>query len=200
MSVHRSSIRLILLTALLGGCSWLQPEPPMSGTLLAMQSSATMTDWRISGKVGLRGTDFAESAYLNWQQCGDDYTITLSGPLGQGAARIQRANQRVVLTLDNRRLEGDSAEQLLQDEFGWALPVQELYYWSRGLPAPGSRYHINKEGNSFSQSGWQLLYPKVTTSGSYTLPTRVVAMQPDLKVTLLIGEWQTDTQCPTDTP
>lgn len=183
----------------LTGCSWLQPEPPMTGTLKAMQSSNNIVDWQLSGKVGLRGDKLAESAYINWTQCGGDYTIKLTGALGQGAAQIFHQGDNTELRLRDRVVQGSDAQALLTEQLGWPIPVDQLVYWVRGLPAPNTRFRINAEANGFNQLGWQLYYPRTTAAAAYTLPEKVVAYHPKLNVTLIIRDWRLDNVCSSPT-
>jgi outer membrane biogenesis lipoprotein LolB len=61
----------------------MRPRPPL--TWLALAAALLLTAcgggiqpgdddqrrWQLSGKLGLRAPRLAESAYLNWRQCGD---------------------------------------------------------------------------------------------------------------------------------
>ena len=150
--------------------------------------------WQLSGKLGIRGPQLAESAYLNWRQCGEHYDMRLSGPLGQTVARID--GNGALLTV---RLEGQEPvttaepEQLLQRQLGWSVPLRALRYWVRAEAAPGAPAEIEgtaAQPTALQQFGWQVRYLAYHQSVGVALPAKLTLRNDsDLQATLLINDW-----------
>lgn len=190
----QATLRYALTTAalllLMAGCSNTPQAPePMPRT----EGNAAITAWRLSGKLGLRSEGQAHSAYLNWQQCGDNYRIRVSGPLGQGAASLTGNSHRATLRSRDGEISANNAEQLLEQQLGWSIPVAELLYWLRGIPAPKQDYQLIDE--QLLQAGWQLNYQRWQQVDQYQLPAKMTATHPRAKVTLIIRDWQLDSGC-----
>ena len=82
-----------------------------------------------------------------------------------------------------------STEQLRLD-----LPVSNLLWWIRGLPAPESRSRITLDSEShlaqLEQDGWKVEYQRYVEQNGYALPERLKLYGQDLEVTLVIKDWQ----------
>ena len=184
----------LLLFILLSACS-LQSRPPLPAALLAMQDNIALQHWQLSGKIGIRSEQQNQGAYLNWQQCGDAFDIRLSGPLGQGGARLQGTPKQVSLQTGDQLLHADNPEQLLQQQLGWSMPVSQLVYWVRGMPSPDQAYTITLDASGFEQSGWQVSYSELQQVDGITIPARATATHPRLKLILLLKDWQLQPDC-----
>ncbi|WP_159931206.1 lipoprotein insertase outer membrane protein LolB [Oceanicoccus sp. KOV_DT_Chl] len=196
--------RIVLAACLLlSACSQLPTVTPAGQQALAANSH--IQHWQISGKIGWRHGDQAESAYLNWHQCGQQFEIRLTGPLGQGAAKLfGDASITSLQTSDGQIFTAASPEQLLFEQLGWTLPLSQLHFWVRGIPAPTSPFQPGNTDYDFEQQQWQLNFPRFTAIDSYQLPTKLKATHLDpipfsgaspLSVTLIIKDWQLPSQC-----
>lgn len=170
----------------------LQPVTDWRGHEAAAQS---LQHWQLSGKLGVRLPDDSGSARLRWRQSPDDYRIDLSGPFGQGRVIIESTETGVRLRQGGEPpVEADSAETLMWQTTGWQIPVAELTYWVRGIPAPDSRHRVlerTPQGllKTLRQSGWTLHYSDYATSGQLPLPGRIIAERQDTRLTLIIYDW-----------
>ncbi len=189
------------LIALLAGCAGLTSQETVEGQgnreqWQAHKQQITQLDgWQISGKIGIRAPRDSGSATLFWLQRQDYYDIRLSGPLGGGAARLTGRPGDIVLEVANRgRYQAESPEALLREQLRLDLPVSNLLWWIRGLPAPGSKSHITLDGAShlarLEQDGWQVEYLSYTEQNGYALPERLKLHGQDLDITLVIKDWQ----------
>lgn len=151
-----------------------------------------LNGWKIRGNLTLKAPRVAESASLYFKQDNKNYTIRLFGPLGLGSIVIDGRPHRVTLhTAQKPPLTTQNPEELLQKEFGWHLPVSNLYYWIKGLPVPQKkttlsfdRYHhlIHLE-----QEGWTIDYAHYKTYGPYDLPHDVFLTNARLKIQIHIA-------------
>ena len=189
-------LRILIPIALLAlqGCSGLTTRPATSGQAFA--HNRELSHWQLSGKIGIRSPRGADSAYLNWLQCGERYQIRINGPLGSGAVKLLGEPGLVTLLNGGEpTIVAASPEQLLMEQFGWQLPLSQLVYWVRGIPAPQQPW--GPEPLGFEQDGWQLSFPSQTEQQHYQLPAKAVAQQQqqELKVILIVKEWQLLPDC-----
>ncbi|WP_226704949.1 lipoprotein insertase outer membrane protein LolB [Microbulbifer elongatus] len=190
------AVLLLALTA----CSSQKPQPqqPPAQQAAQPQSAAALQRWEAKGKLGVRSPKENGSANLIWQQANANYRIHLSGPLGAGATTISGSPGGVSLQRgsDPAVMASDPA-QLTEQIMGWPLPVSEMFYWVRGLPAPGAVAGQKKDSKgllqSLQQSGWQLNFSGYQSVGAFQLPSRIKAATNNaagpVSVTVVIKEW-----------
>lgn len=187
---------LALLAALLSACAGQQPQPPTA----ADSPAAQLQHWVIQGKLGVRSPGDNGSANLQWwQRSAQNYRIHLSGPLGAGATVINGTPAGVSLQRGSEPpIQARNPAQLTMQILGWPLPVAEMYYWVRGMAAPGIPVESQQQDNrgqlqNLQQAGWNLNFSNYLNAGPYVLPTRIVAETQQaagpVKVTLVIKEW-----------
>lgn len=181
---------------LLQGCMSFFTEPQLTTELTTMAANQQLQQWQLRGKIGIRQSNEAHSAYLNWRQCGDQFDIRLTGPFGQGAAHlVGNKNSATLMRGEQILIKASSPEQLLDHQLGWSIPVSRLLFWIRGIPDPDVPFFGISNPIGFKQSNWQLSYPKTLTADSYTLPAKAVAKQSALTVTLVLKQWDLTPRC-----
>lgn len=181
--VGRCFLSLLFIAALLAGCGGGGIRPGVDD----------QRHWQLSGKIGLRGPQLSESAYLNWRQCGPDYDLRLSGPLGQAVAHITGRGTQLTIAIAGRDpVTTAEPEQLLQRELGWSVPIRALRYWVRGEAAPGGnarRLGSEQQPESLRQFGWEVDYLSYYHSDTVALPAKLTVSGGDIRATLLIKDW-----------
>ncbi|WP_205341553.1 lipoprotein insertase outer membrane protein LolB [Denitrificimonas caeni] len=196
-----SSVFLLSLLFVLNGCSQFATKEHLSGNGKAdswqthKQQVAPLDAWQISGKLGIRSERESGSAVLFWLQRQDYFDIRLSGPLGQGSTRLTGRQGAVTLDIANRgTYQAQSAEDLMQQQLGWSLPVKNLLWWVRGLPSPHSKSRVQLDNNSLlaqlEQDQWQIEYLSYRTENGIRLPERIKLSGAGLNITLVVKEWQ----------
>lgn len=187
--------RLLLgaaMVVLAAGCAQQPSIEPVENWDAHRSAASALHSWTLSG-----------SARLRWKQQQDEYRIDLSGPFGQGRVIIDTTDSGVRLRQGGEPpLEAASAQDLLWQATGWHLPVEDLTYWVRGIPAPGSDYDIaahteNGLVRQLLQSGWTLHYEEyqnvqqTTRQGVQTLPLpgRILAERDETRLTLIVYDW-----------
>ncbi len=185
-----------MLAAMLGGCATPPGPAPADQTVwLTRQSAlAALTDWQVSGRIGVVSGQDGWHANFQWVQQGADYRIDLIGPLGQGRVVIEGdARQARVQTQDGQQWTAPDAEVLLERALGVRLPVNGLRYWARGLPAPGPTATLQTDAEGrltrLEQNGWIIEYPAYAPVAAFDLPARIAARRPDLGIRLVIEQW-----------
>lgn len=184
------SLLLIPLFLLLQACSLLPPAEPDEA--LAVVGSAGQ-NWELEGRVAIRQGQRADSASINWSQQLHQYRIELSGPLGQGGARILGSENAVSLELsgDEHPYLGATPEAVMQQALGWYLPVSQALYWVQGRPDPEQPFTPLSDASGFHQLGWQIRLRQVTRlSPDLVLPRLLELSHGDLRLRLLIRQWR----------
>jgi outer membrane lipoprotein LolB len=189
-----------LVCCFLGACSTTRTAPDHAIEWnLHQDANSQLSQWKLQGKIGVKTSSKASSAYFNWTQADGDYHILLNGPLGQGATHIEGGEGHASLLQRGKPPRvSQSPEALIEQELGWHIPVSELFWWIRGLPAPNDQTVtvLNELGllDELQQSGWQVNFSRYQQVNSYRLPGKLVMQRPELRVTLLISRWQPDEQ------
>lgn len=166
------------------------------------QELTLISHWQFSGKLGIKAPDESASASIHWQQTDKNYRIQLHGPLGQKSLSIEGNLKEVTLKEKGKpAISARNAESLLKRTTGWSLPLQQLDYWIRGLPAPSTKIQLielNAQGliHNLRQKDWQIEYsgykPITYQARTIYLPQKLVARHKDLRLTLVIRNWIID--------
>lgn len=193
MKLSWRSFALALALVLLSACAT-QPPTQYSETSI-LRSAKELTQWQIQGKVGITTTDDRLNANLEWQQQNQAYTIGLSGPFGQGRANLEGNDHSITLTTGNELFKGRSAEDLMQQQLGWSVPVQHFVYWARGLPSPLAKitaieYDDTGALSTLAQDGWLIDISRYRAVQDWRLPGRLSAKTDNLSLVMVVKEWQ----------
>ena len=155
-----------------------------------------LTVWEATGRISVRMEKEAWSASLQWHQDRQEYFLRLIAPLGRGSYEIT-GNEEVVFLRTGRDevLQASTPETLMEDNFGWHVPLTGLIYWIRGLPAPGPKTDtllLDEQGRirDLAQSGWRVNFSSYSDTGGYDLPGKISLNNEKLKVRLVIKNWK----------
>lgn len=158
------------------------------------KSPAALSSWDLSGAIAARNKKRGWTATLNWLQQGpNQYQIRLFGPLGGGSVIVEKRGSVVTFRDGPKKVSSNNADELLQRKTGIRLPVKNLYYWVRGLPAPGGiqspHYDANHYLISFNQAGYNINYTAYTFIGGMHLPSKIRLQGHGLLIKLVIKHW-----------
>lgn len=191
--LHRL-LSLVAAAALLAACT---TTPRHLDVDQQLQSELRRIDnWQAQGKLGIRVNGEAQSANFDWQNHANAFDLRLSGPFGQGTTWLRRQGRTVTLESPDQPLQrARSAEELMQTQLGWQVPVSNLRYWIKGIAAPmqevEQRVH-NPDGTlaELRQQGWNITYSRYDMYNQWALPGKLVAERDDIKLTMIIKAWQ----------
>lgn len=190
----------ILTLILLGACSTITPPPAASTTLHHLswserqQQLRTITAWNIRGALSITYNEKTDLTSFEWQKKQDNYFINIHGPMNVASTNIiGNQNQVVLQQASGKQIEAETAEELMQQQLGWSLPLNNLNYWIRGLPAP----HINARSlfdsynhiQNMTQHGWQITYADYGSFSGIDLPTKIYLTSPQLRAKIVIKQW-----------
>lgn len=205
-STARLWLTCLLLASLLQGCAstveipLTLTEPPHWQETISQLSA--IDHWEFSGKIGVKVPARIDSAVINrWKQEDAQFIIDLSSAIfGLGATRIEGTPDFIIITESGENpITSYHPTKLIQQHIGWPLPIGQLRYWVKGIPAPvksandqisGLKFNNNGELSQLNQNGWQVDYSKYTQFNNVNLPRKVVLRQQQAKITVIINEWQ----------
>lgn len=164
------------------------------------QELQTINNWQLNGKLGIRTPDDSGSASLKWVQQETNYQLNLSGPLGQKRMIITGQPGKVRMEQTGEpAYEAETPEELIEEQLGWTLPVTQLAYWVRGVPAPKGRItRLEQSGDGLiallQQGEWLITYSNYSdqtfNDKNLALPGRIIAEYQGVRLTLVIRQWQ----------
>ncbi|MBA2648774.1 MAG: outer membrane lipoprotein LolB [Legionella sp.] len=156
--------------------------------------NTNLTTWEIHGALAAKNKSKGWSASLNWLQFGPNtYQIRLMGPLGSGSVLISKKDNLISFKDGRTITTSNNAEDLLLKQTGIRLPVKNLYYWVRGLAAPGSvqakildkTRHLQR----LQQNGYTIDFLQYNNIMGFLLPTIIRLEGNGLLVKVNINRW-----------
>ncbi|AWM81383.1 outer membrane lipoprotein LolB [Gammaproteobacteria bacterium ESL0073] len=192
------SLALIGTLLLMTGCGLFshqeKSDTPEQNWQQHQAKISTLDTWQVDGKVGIKAGKESGSATLAWLQQFNYYDIRLSGPMGRGATRIVGQKGNVSIEIAGQgKYSATTPEQLLQEQLGWNIPISNLVWWIKGLPAPETpyTYKLNAENQlqELKQDDWTIQYQKYQDNNGYWLPERIIAEGQDIRVTIVLKQW-----------
>lgn len=184
-----------LLMIVVSACVHQPTVKPVANWNVYQRQLGAIETWQFKGRLGLRVPGDAANPRIVWKQNPSDYAIRMWGAFGQGntwiygdgsGVRIEQAGKDTVFA--------PTPEQLVYDTLGYDIPVQDLRYWVKGIPAPDVPVEsITSNANGLveqlRQSGWSLTFDRYAPVANWNLPGRIVAFRGDIRLTLRVNEW-----------
>lgn len=200
----RNLFLLFLLTLAVTGCSTFGDEPIFGSAVpLGKQhlpwaerqaQLAKLHNWSTQGGVAIQGDQKGWNASFDWEQRYNNYALQVFGPLGINRIELAGSPGNATLTTPDKTYTSNSPEALLRQQLGWTLPVSNLNFWLRGLPAPNSPARRVLDSNNhlarLYQDGWELNYSRYASIEGIDLPDRIVLSNPRWQVRMVIHQWQ----------
>ncbi|ASK19336.1 lipoprotein insertase outer membrane protein LolB [Halomonas sp. N3-2A] len=201
LSICSRSTRLLLAgiaLLTLAGCATQTPVDDggrQAGQWERQQADVEAFDtWTLVGKAGLRTPQENTSANLDWNQHPHYFRMLISGPFGGGRSVLEGREGRFSLTTSDGRFEAETPEALMEEQLGWSLPVRAMPDWVRGLPGEHASYQLESDElgfpNHLQQDGWEIDYRDWEQVEGMWLPRRLVMNYGDLRITLVVNQWQ----------
>jgi outer membrane lipoprotein LolB len=151
--------------------------------------------WELSGAIAAKSQRKGWSASLNWLQQGpNQYQIRLFGPLGGGTVMVEKQGGVITYRDGPKKMTSSNADQLLREQTGIQLPVNNLYYWVRGVPAPGgvqsAQHDAANHLTTLKQSGYIIEYANYTSADGLDLPSKIRLQGHGTVIKLIIKHWR----------
>ncbi len=190
----------MLAGAMLAACAPVAVRKPGTAKQLAAQAArehllGAQADWGLDGRFAASDGRHGGSGSLSWRQDGQHYHFTLRAPITGKSVQLDGGPDGAILSgVGKQPLAGRSAGQVLNEEFGWDVPVTELAWWVRGLRAPGRAAILTFGANglpaTLDQDGWHVDYRDWYAERNPPLPRKVYASRDPYTVRVLVENWQ----------
>lgn len=202
--MQRSHGYVLTLSLWLSGCQSLPTTPihveePASGTARRTALEKVQA-FEVEAKLAVQYAGKGYTARMQWQHSATQDTLDIFSPLGQQVAHIERDHQQVRLTDQRGTLhQAQDIAALTEQLLGWRLPLSGLSQWILGIPAPNSPYQAqylaSGEPLQLQQEGWRIDYGQyqsgaLPTNAPQTLPNYLYLQQQDIRLKLVILQWQ----------
>lgn len=179
-----AAVVFLVLTA---GCAMLETVATAS-----RPERETIEAFRIEGRIAVRRAGESFSAGIDWRHNAHSDEILISGPLGQGLARLTSGGGTALLeTADLKRYEAADLDGLSEQVFGTRLPVSGLGRWVLGRSASGGAVRLDDAGRlaGLAEQGWTIEYLRYESEARDALPELLQARREDVEVRLKIDTW-----------
>ncbi len=192
----------------LGGCALLRGGPSMS--------IPDVGGFAVKGRIAVRQADDGFAGNFLWQHAKDRDEIDLWGPIGQDHSRLVavsdggshngKAGNVTVYTAKGEVYHEPDTAAAMQRWLGFTLPIDALTHWIRGERAPqypvaAKTFAASGELTSLDQLSWHIEFSDPHTfDADRRLPSRIVAVRGDIRITLLPAQWSFGAQNAFDTP
>jgi len=174
-------VKIILLLVgmiLLIGCAHLQPQPTFKYISWQTRQAKLQQNknWAIYGSLSVTHNKKRDTARFEWENNQGNYIINVMGPMNLNRIKIiGRTNKIEFCQSGNKCTQAKSPEQLFFDKFGWQLPISNIQYWIRTLPAPTKikKTNFDQYGHlvELEQNGWRVNYSEFQSIKNIDLPT-----------------------------
>lgn len=155
---------------------------------------ARIQHWHISGALSLRTPQKTSLANFTWSQQGlSRFNLHISSSLNLYVLIIH--GQPGLVTIDDgkrHRLSGPSASALIKKMIGYPLPINNLYYWIRGLSAPGTTKATHDRFGHLQrlqQQSWKIRFSHYTRINGVDLPRMLDLSSTHYIIRIVIKQW-----------
>jgi outer membrane lipoprotein LolB len=183
--------------AMLAGCRTTPlPSPQASAWQVRRPELQAREHFELKGRVAVAASGQGFNARLRWAQDGTRAQVALDGPLGAGGVHLSAAGDDLDIALPSgARLNGAAARAELASRLGFDPPLGSLRYWILGVPDPARPAEETLDEalqrlTRLEQDGWRIEYPGYVAVGSEWLPARVTLERGNVRVRLLVDDWQ----------
>ena len=183
--------------AVLAGCRTAPPAAPSGPPWVSRRPELqARAHFDVKGRVAVAAGTQGFNARLRWSQDGPRAQVALEGPLGAGGVHIDATGTDLNILMPNgARLTSDAARAELTNRLGFDPPLASLRYWILGVPDPAlpadeTLDPAQQRLKSLTQDGWHIDYTDYAPFGSEWLPYHLTLARADVRVKLLVDDWQ----------
>ncbi|MDE2138298.1 MAG: outer membrane lipoprotein LolB [Gammaproteobacteria bacterium] len=182
--------------AALGGCRTTPPAAPGPPWQMRRPQLQARAHFGLHGRVAVATGAQGFNARLRWVEDGAHAAVALEGPLGAGGLKIDATGDDLEIAMPSgAHLASDAARAELAARLGFDPPLTSLRYWILGVPDPASPADetldpLQQRLTHLAQDGWRIDYAGYMAVGSEWLPARLTLSRADVRVKLLVDDWQ----------
>ena len=183
-----------VVAVMVSACATTRVEQPPTGVVPDVQQ---VPNWQARGRLAVSAQGQGGSGTFTWQQQADRTELHVRGPLGAGALDIVSDGQALQLSdASGRSYDGEAARAALEQKLGVGLPLGQMRYWMLGVPAPSDGPGAPRMPTAgaapggFTQDGWTVSLDEMRTVGAWRVPARLSASSRDVRVRMVVDDWQ----------
>ena len=203
MSPHSARVLhyggLFAILILLKACA---VNPPQEIAILTpawlshQQQISMIKHWRLHGKLSLQYKDQRVNYKISWQ-CRDREThFDLYTLLGQKVLEFSNEKEQAWLKDRSGSVSyADSAESLMEENLGIAIPIFGICDWAKGIPHEIDKTELLRVDNhnqlvELQQSQWHLVYHDYIQTEGLRLPRKISLRKDKIQIILLVNDWE----------
>jgi outer membrane lipoprotein LolB len=194
LSIYLARLIPISFVVLVGGCA-LQSYKPMP---VERPTQSVSASFALNGRISIDHQGKHHSAGLRWTHRAYSDEILLFAPLGQTVARVYRDADKATLDDGDGHFQAEDAETLMAKVLGWHLPLNGLHHWVLGMADSAADVQVARDDlgriSVLYQAGWEVRYLRYADTSPDSLPSSLQLNHEDLKMLLLIDEWEWNPQ------
>ncbi len=168
------------VSLLLGACTALPVRDAADA-----RSAAELTAWDLRAAILASGEQSGRGT-LRWAQRGEQFEISVSGPFGVGATRLQGTLEGVTVTRGEHQYFSADPAQDLARAVGAPVPLDRLTQWIRGLDGVRAGGAMP---SSWRWAQWQVNVAERARVGEYLLPVEMQMVSPGQSLSLQRMRW-----------
>jgi outer membrane lipoprotein LolB len=189
---------IFLVLACLAGCATVTQlglgEHKLSWPARQKQLN-NLKNWNLHSAIGIKNLNQRTAAHVHWQQFENNYILNITSQFNIGGVKIVGDSTGVTLWRSaTNKISAQTPEELMYQELGWALPIDNLRYWILGLPAPKlvctSQFDAYNHLIYLQQQGWQISYSNFISINNIDLPTAILINNSKLQIKVVIKKWE----------
>ncbi|KZE33434.1 outer membrane lipoprotein LolB [Crenobacter luteus] len=169
---------------LLAACA--TPERPFVPGPASVQLSPVDAPFSAAGRIAVNADGRGHYGNFEWRHAPDRDELSILSPVGSTVARLTRDGDGVALEADGKTHRAPDVETLTEETLGYPLPLENLVWWIRGLPAPDEP--AERVDGGIAQQGWRIRF--VADEGGSPVPRRVEMVRDGLSIRLVTHRWQ----------
>ncbi|HVT63228.1 MAG TPA: lipoprotein insertase outer membrane protein LolB [Legionellaceae bacterium] len=178
----------IVFISVLAGCATIPKHQTIEN---ASPTISTTQGFSVSGAIAAKNQHHAWTATFYWtQHSPHHYHIQIYGLVGTALIDITYKDGMVTYREGKKILHAKQAEDLLAKETGIRIPVNHLYYWIKGQPAPGAIDKMERSPEHditrLQQAGFTLIYKDY----HHHYPYKIRLQGSQLMVKIIVKEWE----------
>lgn len=212
-----TKILLLVLSTIIGfalhGCTTMAPSSQSQLHNLSWSKRSAelknISRWSLSGVFSITHHHRTDIAYFDWERNHNNFTLEIYGPLHLTNIKIiGKPGEVFLFKTSDKVIRASSPEDLIYQETSWMLPISNLAYWIRNLPAPANistekttaTFDTYNHLTTLKQQGWVVNYHNFMAVGAIDLPSRLeVSTLPamtspespgQLKIRMVIKSWK----------
>lgn len=203
LRVRRSGVFIFVCIHIIGACTTVEKPQIIEEEQIDKQAAwelhritlETIQSWTLKGRVAGKSNEDGFRAGVRWEQRKGHFDIDLLGPLGRKVAKITGGVGDVQLnTSKGESFSANDPELLMQELFGYSLPINGMQYWMRGIPDPEEVYgsiELDEQGRlkQLHQSGWVVDYDRYH-DGAPALPAFIKITSATINANVKIDTWK----------